>query len=79
MARYPDEERARLLTLSFATAINGIGLMGAIFPPDLYETGGYFLNRVGNCLYMFSTPLLTLVALIVEEMSVKTDCLVRVR
>ena len=53
--------------------------MGAIFPPDLYETGGYFLNRVGNCLYMFSTPLLTLVALIVEEMSVKTDCLVRVR
>ena len=56
----------------------GIGLSGAIFPPDLYETEGYFLNRVGNCLYMFSTPLLTLVALIVEKMSVKTDCLVRV-
>ena len=54
--------------------------MGAIFPPDLYETGGYFfLNRVGNCPYMFSTPLLTSVALIAEEMSVKTDCLVRVR
>ena len=53
--------------------------MGTIFLPDLYETAGCFLNRVGNCLYMFSTPLLTLVALIVEEMSVKTDCLVRVR
>ena len=53
--------------------------MGAIFPPDLYETGGCFLNRVGNYLYMFSTPLLTSVALIAEEMSVKTDCLVRVR
>ena len=53
--------------------------MGAILPPDLYETGGYFLNRVGNCPYMFSTPLLTSVALIAEEMSVKTDCLVRVR
>ena len=79
LPRYPDEERARLLALSFATATNAIGLMGTIFPPDLYETGGYFLNRVGNCLYMFSTPLLTLVALIVEKMSVKTDCLVRVR
>jgi hypothetical protein len=53
--------------------------MGIIFPPDLYETGRYFLNRVGNCPYMFSTPLLTSVALIAEEMSVKTDCLVRVR
>ena len=38
-----------------------------------------FLNRVGNCPYMFSTPLLTSVALIAEEMSLKTDCLVRVR
>ena len=53
--------------------------MGTIFPPDLYETGVYFLNRVGNYLYMFSTPILTLVALIVQKMSVKTDCLVRVR
>ena len=53
--------------------------MGTIFPPDLYETGGYFLNRVGNCLFMFTTPRLTSVALIAEEMSVKTDCLVRVR
>ena len=53
--------------------------MGTTFPPDPYEAGGYFLNRVGNCLYMFTTPLLTLVALIAEEMSVKTDCLVRVR
>ena len=53
--------------------------MGTIFPPDLYEAGGYFLNRVGNCLYMFTTQLLTLVALISEEMSVKADCLVRVR
>ena len=44
LPRYPDEERARLLTLSFATAINGIGLMGTIFPPDLYETGGYFFE-----------------------------------
>ena len=53
--------------------------MGTIFPPDLYETGGFFLNRLGNCLGMFTMPLLTLVALIVEKMSVKTDCLVRVR
>ena len=53
--------------------------MGTIFPPDLYEIGGYSLNRVGNYLYMFSTPILTLVALIVQKMSVKTDCLVRVR
>ena len=53
--------------------------MGTIFPPRLHETGGYFLNRVGNYLYMFSTPLLTSVGLITEEMSVKTDCLVRVR
>ena len=50
-----------------------------IFPPDLYETGGYFLNRVANCPYMFSKLLLNSVALIAEEMSVKTDCLVRVR
>ena len=53
--------------------------MGTIFPPDLYEIGGYFLNRVGNYLYMFIAPILTLVALIVQKMSVKTDCLVRVR
>ena len=54
----------------------GIGLLGAIFPPDLYETGGNFLNRQGNSLYLFSRPFFILNA---ENMSVKTDCLVRVR
>ena len=52
---------------------------GTNFPPDLYETGDYFLNRLGNCLYMFCMPLLVSLALIVEVMGFKTDCLVRVR
>ena len=53
--------------------------MGTIFPPDLYETGGYFFESRRQLSLYVSTPLLTLVALIVEKMSVKTDCLVRVR
>ena len=53
----------------------GIGLLGTIFPLDLYETGGIFLNRLGNSLYLFSRPFLILIP---EDMSMKTDCLVRV-
>ena len=38
-------KRGMTTSPELSTATNGIGLMGTIFPPDLYEAGGYFESR----------------------------------